>query len=114
MLQVCQFLQESLNSEDLKAYATVLCEYCPSTEYCGRVLEQITSKLELQAAAELIVEVITLDFFPEINGTMKECLAQLTRAKEQVEAILDDEGYERKSESGDIIESDEDSEGNLR
>ena len=54
------------------------------------------------------------DFFPEINGTLKECLAQLTRAKEQVEAILDEEGFERKSESGDIIESDEDSEGNLR
>lgn len=107
-------MQESLTSEDLKAYATVLCEYCPSTEYCGRVLEQITSKLEVQAAAEVIVDVITLDFFPEISGTMKECLAQLTRAKEQVEAILDDEGYERKSESGDIIESDEDSEGNLR
>ena len=101
------------NSERLR-YAVALCEHCRTKVICGKILEQITSKLEVQPAAELIVDVITLDFFPEINGTLKECLAQLTRAREQVEAILDEEGFERKSESGDIIESDEDSEGNLR
>ncbi len=102
-----------MSNSELLRYAVALCEHCRTKVVCGKIFEQITSKLEVQAAAEVIVDVITLDFFPEIIGTMKDCLGQLSRAREEVEMMLDD-GYERRPESGDIIESDEDSEGNLR
>jgi hypothetical protein len=102
-----------MSLRELSRFACVLCEHAKSKAICGRALDLLTSNLEVQAASEVIFDVITLDFFYEVPGEMNLCLDQLARCKEPVTALLD-EHFHRREQTGDLMDSDEDSEGNLR
>lgn len=63
-------------------------------------------------AAGFVCDIATLDFFQDILGSMKEFLRELAPLREEVEALLDETCHRDKD--GEIVDSDADSEGNLR
>jgi hypothetical protein len=92
-----------------------ICEHTASKKICGKVLATATSRYDQTKAIDFIVDIISLDFFHDISGTTKECLAMLPeRLRNEVDEYLKDAGYERNAQTGDILDSDEDSDGNLK
>jgi hypothetical protein len=112
-----------MNLSELRLFSKVLCEHSKSKSVAGRVLDLITQsdKLDLEQASEHLYDIVTMDFFYEIPGDMNSFLAHLGRGeenkkpglKERVIELLE-ENYRRNETTGDLIESDEDSEGNLK
>jgi hypothetical protein len=113
-----------MNLSELRLFSKVLCEHSKSKSVAGRVLDLITQsdKLDLEQASELLYDIVTMDFFYEIPGDMNSFLAQFGRAEEEnkkpglKERVIEllEENYRRNETTGDLIESDEDSEGNLK
>jgi hypothetical protein len=105
-----------MNEFELKKFSLVLCEHAPSKTILGQILELITTmkRMDLNTSCEFIYDIITLDFFYEIPGSMNDCLAALKEEKKEMLNELLNETFDRKTNSGDLMDSDEDSEGNLK
>jgi hypothetical protein len=108
-----------MDDTQLARFSVILCEHCRTKDFCGRVLGRLTAFLKLPRAADLITGIITLDFFYELPGEMNSgFLTQLAIARpglrEGVVARLEETGQQRNEETGELIESDADSEGNLK
>lgn len=101
-----------MDQKESQRYARQLCEHSPSKRVCGKILLKFTTGLDAMAAASYICDIITLDFFQDVAGKMKEFLPALGPLRAHVEALLD-ESYNRDKD-GEIVDSDADSEGNLR
>ena len=89
----------------------MLCEHASSKAQCGMILDAITHTLDENLASDLIMDIVQMDFFLDIPGKTKEFIDQLTGLRELIHSFMQDF---RCNEDGDILASDEDSEGNLR
>jgi hypothetical protein len=105
-----------MNEFELKKFAVVLCEHSPSKTMLGQILELITTmkRMNLNTSCEFIYDIITLDFFYEIPGTMNDCLTAFKPEKKEMLNELLNQTFTRKANTGDLMDSDEDSEGNLK
>lgn len=93
-------------------YARQLCEHSPSKRICGKILNQFTSSMTESAAAAFAYDIITMDFFQDVQGAMKDLLREVPTFREQLESLLDES--HRRDKDGEILDSDADSQGNLR
>ena len=93
-------------------YARVICEHADNKRTCGRILNKFTYSYTEEIASIFVHEIITLDFFQDLKGTIKEFLIELPRIYEQVNRLLSE--THRRNNNGEILESDEDSQGNLK
>jgi hypothetical protein len=91
-----------------------VCGYAQTKSRCGRVLYSLTTSLDTSAAAALIHDIITRDFFLDLEGNMKSFYREIQNEdlREFVVALLSES--HNTNDNGDIVESDEDCNGNLR
>ena len=91
-----------------------VCGYAQTKSRCGRVLATLTDTMDTAAAAALIHDIITRDFFLDLEGKMKSFYHEIQKddLREFVMALLTES--HKTNENGDIVESDEDCNGNLR
>lgn len=106
------FVGNNMDYRESQRYARQLCEHSASKRLCGRVLHKFTSGLTSSEAAAYMYDIITLDFFQDIRGSTKDLMKEIPRAQEQLEALLN--ASHNLDKDGEIIDSDADSEGNLR
>lgn len=101
--------------EDLqfRRFVQTICESCPSKKKVGKVLYHLLiSRYTLEEAAGFIFDIVTLDFFLDVEGDMQSFYGQLGELRERVQTLL--KACNRTNEKGDIVASDEDEDGNLR
>jgi hypothetical protein len=106
------FIENNMDHKESQRYARQLCEHSPSKRVCGKILLKFTSGMSAGEAASFICDIVTLDFFQDVAGTMKEFLREVAPIRDEVEALLDESC--RRDKDGEIVDSDADSEGNLR
>lgn len=106
------FVGNNMDYRETQRYARQLCEHSNSKRLCGRVLHKFTSGLSSFEAAAFIYDIITLDFFQDVRGSTKDMMGELPRAREQLESLLN--ASHNLDADGEIVDSDADSEGNLR
>lgn len=104
--------ENDLDFNDAQRYAQAICEHCSSKRKVGKVLSYFTSRYTEEEASSFIHDVITLDFFMDVNGTMESFFSPLKRVRERVKALLN--AGNRLNGRGEIVDSDEDDEGNLK
>lgn len=68
--------------------------------------------MELEAAAELVFDCISRDFFYDLKGKMSDLKQQLPSIQDKLSALLS--ARMNLDDQGDIIESDDDGQGNLK
>ena len=92
----------------------VLCSHCDSKRSCGAVLAVFIrgSGLAPQEAVGLVYDVISFDFFSDLRGKMKDLKAQLPHLSSLLENYLAER--ERLDQDGDIMDPDQDDQGNLQ
>jgi hypothetical protein len=97
-----------------KRYTVTLCEHIDTKPNCGKILKKFTETLDSSEAATFMYDIITLDFFKDLNGSMNEFYLEF-ESEEIIEMLksLISENHEVNSQN-EIVESDEDSVGNLR
>ena len=101
-----------MDYRESQRYARQLCEHARNKRICGKILHKFTSTLSPGEAASYIYDLITLDFFQDITGTMKDFLQNIPNVAEDVEALLD--ATHNRDKDGEIVDSDADSNGNLK
>ena len=101
-----------MNQRESQRYARTMCEHVNSKRLCGRILNKFTCTYTEEVAAIFVHDIITLDFFHDLSGTLKDFLFELTRIQQAVDTLIS-QSHRRDSE-GEMLESDEDSQGNLR
>lgn len=106
------FTENTLDQMESQKLAQLICSNSTDKQTCGKILNIFTSKIEQNEAVSYIYDIITLDFFQDLRGNMQHFLYEIKPGvKEMVDALLT-ESYKRTS-NGDLMDSDEDSEGNL-
>lgn len=71
-----------------QCYAKTLCSYCESKESCGNVLNKFALNLSEAEAASFIHDIITLDFFQDLEGSMNSFMNEIPRVREHLQALL--------------------------
>jgi hypothetical protein len=102
----------SLDEPELARYARMICEYAETKGNCGLVLSKFGAGLQEAQALGLVASVLSKEFFRDLMGKMGDFLEQLGALRPLAETLLDAE-Y-RVDEGGELLESDQDSNGNLR
>ena len=100
-----------MDYRESQRYAKEICEHCESKGNCGMTLHKFTAGMSESEAASFVHDLITLDFFADLRGSLKDFLLEMHRCRAEVEALLS-ESHER-DKNGELRDSDEDSEGNL-
>ncbi len=102
-----------MSFNDALRYAQAICEGCSSKRKVGKILSAFTTNRYSDAEkVSFIHDIITLDFFMDISGTMDSFFAQLRGIKNEIVALL--EAEKRLSKEGELVDSDADEDGNLR
>ena len=98
-----------------KRIAKVACEHVHTKQECGSVLNRLAAKLSANDAAQFIVDIIIQDFFLDLGGTASAFFAEILKDDVRELALTLFKKVRRVNDSGDLVESDADSEtGNLR
>ena len=84
-----------------------------SKRLCGQVANIFTSDLSQEEAASFMYDIVTLDFFLDLEGNMQDFLKQVRKPAREVLEHLVSSSFNTDT-NGDILESDADSDGNLR
>jgi hypothetical protein len=102
-----------------KRYASVICEQLGHKSLCGKALHFLTYSMHnncddrAREVAKFVIDIITLESFRDVPGSMKSLLVAFTpKVREEITSMLD-EDYDLNSQ-GELVDSDEDSQGNLR
>ena len=102
-----------------KRYAAIVCQNLPHKGLCGKALHHITYCLhrgnneQPREVAKFIADIIVLESFRDVSGPMKAVMAGLSEGVREELKVLLDENFDVDSD-GEIRDSDEDSNGNLR
>lgn len=98
---------------ELKRFAQALCESCTSKKKCGKVLYYLLiNRYDTADAAGFIFDIVTLDFFLDVEGDMHSFYSQLGELRERVQMLLVEN--DKVNAAGELVASDEDDAGNLR
>jgi hypothetical protein len=91
-----------------------LCEHAQSKIECAQILRYLTQNLHSKEAAQLAAIIARRPFFIEITGNMHEYRQELSHLSTLLEHAIQEQQIMIDEDTGEIIESDADSEGNLR
>jgi hypothetical protein len=102
-----------------KRYAAIICQTLSHKSFCAKALHYFTYSLHRnrnespREVAKFIADIITLDSFRDVPGSMKCVLDTFSeQVREELTVLLDEHFY--IDAQGEMRESDEDSEGNLK
>ena len=102
-----------MSGSQYMSLAVALCSFANSKRNCGEILDVICDDMEDEGqAVGFIDEVMHKDFFLDLKGRLKEFLKALPRFQSNL-SVLIAEKY-KLGEDGEIVESDEDQQGNLK
>ena len=141
---LCDIINDNqITEEELIKFTTKICEHCETKKICGETINAIVTSfhMEVPDAIAFVHEVISHDFFLDLEGDFKSFLrcfrTDSGQIKTQLKALLNSnhklkrkkgrkrkqssifstESYEYHDGSDDdleLIDSDEDDEGNLK
>ena len=106
------FVGNNMDYRESQRYARQLCEHSNSKRICGRVLHKFTSALTPSEAAAYMYDIIMLDFFQDVRGSTQDLMREIPRAQQELTMLL--QASNNLDKDGEIVDSDADSEGNLR
>ncbi|KAJ1430854.1 hypothetical protein B484DRAFT_448660 [Ochromonadaceae sp. CCMP2298] len=106
------FTNQNLGEGEIARFARMICEYSETKGNCGLVLSKFGAGLSSAQALGLVSSILSKDFFRDLSGKMNRFLEQLGPLRELAETLLD--AKYRRDEGGELLESDQDSTGNLR
>ena len=102
---------EKFNDNDKLEFTVKLCEHSKSYRICGKILNGMVDGLLTAEALRFVDDVISNYFFRDLTGKFKDFLTQLPELKDSIKALYE----ERNSmQDGELVDSDEDENGNLR
>lgn len=110
--QLHSFTVDAMDYRQTQRYARTICEHSGSKANCGRVLRQFSSSLPAREAPHFVFEVMSLDFFRDLTGSLQQFLRELGGVGEAVDGLIS-EAHDR-DDDGEIVESDADSHGDLK
>jgi len=103
---------DAMDYRQTQRYARAICEHSGSKANCGRVLHRFSSALPDVEAPHFVFEVISLDFFRDLSGTVQQFLREVGSIGDVVDGLIS-EAHHRDGD-GEIVESDADSHGDLK
>ena len=105
-----------LSNEDAQRYSRLLCEHCRAKKKIGTLLSQVTAaaNYSLEESASFIHDIVTYDFFLDIPGEIDGFYRKLQppQLKDRLLALLS--ASRHLNSRNEIVDSDEDSTGNLK
>ena len=102
-----------MDDVEFRRFVQTICEACPSKKKVGKVLYHLLiRRFSIEEAAGYIYDMVTLDFFLDVEGDMRSFYSQLGELRPRVEMLLRTNNV--LNEHGEIVASDEDERGNLR
>jgi len=108
--QLKDVVLESLNSTELEYFLRTLCSNVDSKKQCGRTLNLFTAHMLTSEAVHFIHSIINYDYFLDLSGDIQSFLNEVPEVSETLKSLL----HNGTNLVDNFIESDEDSEGNLR
>lgn len=98
---------------EFSRFVQSICEGCSSKKKVGKVLYHLLiGRHTIEEAAGIIFDIVTLDFFLDVEGDMQSFYEQLGELRDRVQALLRHSNL--INERGDMVASDEDEQGNLK
>lgn len=99
--------------QDHRELALKICETCNTKRSCGRVLNAVSARFAPgEEAIHFVHDVVSLDFFLDMRGTLEGFLAELPAIRVGLTEILTQNS--RLDQHGEIVDEDADEAGNLR
>ena len=68
--------------------------------------------MSIGEAASFVYDIVTLDFFQDISGKMKEFQREIAAFSDELDDLINE--THQRDKDGEIVDSDADSEGNLK
>ena len=94
----------------MKRLCRVLCSHSGTKRSCGKILQAFTSTLPAANACSFVADVVQHDYFMDLRGSTNDLYSQLPEIRADLQQYLAD----HTNEHGELVDSDEDDEGNLR
>lgn len=89
-----------------------ICSHSITKKSCGKILNIFTASMEEEEALTFVYDIITLDFFYDLEGKMMAFKSELPRIAEELDLLLREQN--NVNDDGEFVESDDDGKGNLR
>lgn len=99
--------------QDRKKFCMQLCSVADSKRVCGLITNIFTADLSVQESAHFIFDIVSSDNFLDMQGNMANFQEQIRNQVWKVLEPLIASNFSLDC-NGDIVESDADSNGNLR
>jgi hypothetical protein len=113
-MKIFQFVESvEMSSHGQKLCCSKLCLSSDTKRNSGIIIDVFTSSLSDEEAASFAYDIVTLDYFLDLSGGMNDFLNQIRLPVRQVLDALISESHKLDAD-GNIVESDADSDGNLR
>lgn len=109
-------LADTWNDENRLEYAIKLCEQADTKKTCALLLKSFTQHMSSPTeAVAFIQEILSYDYFQDLTGTLEhDFLPQFSEdVQEHLMKLLEGQNR-RRGRSGELVDSDEDEDGNLR
>lgn len=71
VIQLHMFVENNMDLRQSQRYARLLCEHSDNKRLCGRILHTFTAHMSPAEAASYLYDIVTLDFFQDMRGSMK-------------------------------------------
>lgn len=101
-----------MDMRETQRFARQLCEHSSSKQICGQILKKFTTGMSVGEAASFVYDIVTLDFFQDIPGKMKSFQREVAAFADELDELINE--THNRDKDGEIIDSDADSDGNLR
>ncbi len=91
--------------------ATDLCSFSKNKKHCGKILNIFCQDMLPNVASNFIYDLVSLDFFYDLKGKLKHLLKEIPDIQNSVKIMIESN---HTIKNGNIIDSDEDANGNLK
>lgn len=101
-----------LDNEDVTRLIRVLCGFCKTKAICGRMINVFTAHLSEFEIVSFVKNLLGYEVIADVEGPVKDLLKEIQSLSDVNKSEI--MNCIRLDQSGNIIESDEDEEGNLK
>ena len=110
--QVKQSVVNSLTSMEFIRFTEILCENLISKKHCGKLLNNFTSHMLEKEAINIILHIMKKEYFNDLEGCNESFLNELPELRD---AIWSEFSHGLKiTDDFEVLDSDEDENGNLK
>ena len=101
-----------MDPQQFRRFVRVICDHSQTKKVCGKILNAFACRMTSSEACSFISEIVSYDFFLDLNGDMKGFYKQMPEIGENVKNFLS--STRNTDEEGNLVDSDVDEGGNLR